>query len=147
MGRRFSSALIMRRFFLSCRPFRLMYAQSFLVTSVRGIGLLPITSASWSLGFIAFMNAAFGLRFVAFLAVLRAGFLAVFFAAFFVLFLLDFFALFLAAIVNLPERVGAVNTAETTSMTAHKVRNSHPIAIGERRFSLWRRPARRRERR
>jgi hypothetical protein len=59
---------------------------------------------------------------------LRAGFLADFFAAFFELFLLDFFALFLAAIVILPERVGAVNTAETTSMTAHKVRNSHPIA-------------------
>src|SRR5579859_4316133 len=48
-----------------------MYAQSFLVTSVRGIGLLPTTSASDALGVIGFMNAAFGLRpdFFAFLAI------------------------------------------------------------------------------
>src|SRR4051812_7447886 len=45
-----SSALIMRLFFLSCRPFFLMYAQSFLVTSVRGIAFDPTTSASLSLG-------------------------------------------------------------------------------------------------
>ena len=36
-----------------------MYAQSFLVTSVRGMGLLPTTSASDALGVIGFMNAAF----------------------------------------------------------------------------------------
>src|SRR4249920_1695888 len=63
------SALIMRLFFLSCRPFFLMYAHSFLVTSVRGIGFDPTTSASLSLGCTGFMNAAFGLRFVAFFAI------------------------------------------------------------------------------
>src|SRR5437762_12456512 len=57
-----SSALIMRLFFLSCRPFFLMYAQSFLVTSVRGIGLVPMTAPSLALGVIGFMNAAFGFR-------------------------------------------------------------------------------------
>src|SRR6185436_2149813 len=45
-----SSALIIRLFFLSCRPFFLMYAQSFLVTSVRGIGFEPTTSDSAALG-------------------------------------------------------------------------------------------------
>src|SRR5258708_2514414 len=60
-----SSALIMRLFFLSCRPFFLMYAHSFLVTSVRGIGFDPTTSASLSLGWTGFMNAAFGFRFAA----------------------------------------------------------------------------------
>src|SRR5215831_1839973 len=51
-----------------------MYAQSFLVTSVRGIGLLPTTSASDALGVIGFMNAAFGLRadFFAFLAIFNS---------------------------------------------------------------------------
>ena len=53
-----SSALMLRLFFGSCRSFVLMYCQSRLVTSVRGIGLLPITSASWGLGCIGFMNAA-----------------------------------------------------------------------------------------
>src|ERR1700674_1416082 len=64
IGRRFSSALIMRRFFESWRPFRLMYCQSFLVTSVRGIGELPTTEARSLLGCIGFMNAAFGVRFL-----------------------------------------------------------------------------------
>jgi hypothetical protein len=50
-----------------------MYAQSFFVTSVRGAGLLPITSASAALGVIGFMNAALGLR---------ADFFAVFLAIF-----------------------------------------------------------------
>src|SRR5512140_794773 len=54
-----ASALIMRRFFWSCRPSFLMYAQIRLVTSVRGIGLSPITSASCGLGVIGCMNAAF----------------------------------------------------------------------------------------
>jgi hypothetical protein len=52
-----------------------MYAQSFFVTSVRGIAFEPTTSASAGLGVITFMNAAFG-----FLALF---FFAVFFAAFF----------------------------------------------------------------
>src|SRR5687768_17052210 len=39
-----------------------MYSQSFFVTSVRGIGRLPTTAASCSLGCMAFMNAAFGFR-------------------------------------------------------------------------------------
>src|SRR5262245_13050424 len=59
---RLSSALIMRLFFLSCRPWRLMYAHTFLVTSVRGIAFEPTTSASVSLGVTGFMKAAFGFR-------------------------------------------------------------------------------------
>src|SRR4029077_7777546 len=51
-----SSALIMRRFFASCSLFFLMYAHSFLVTSVRGSGLDPTTSPSAALGCIGFMN-------------------------------------------------------------------------------------------
>src|SRR5215510_10222390 len=42
-----------------------MYAQSRLVTSVRGIGLLPTTAARVSLGCTGFMNAAFGFRLLA----------------------------------------------------------------------------------
>src|SRR5207244_6021745 len=67
-----ASALIIRRFFLSCRLFFLMYCHSFLVTSVRGIGLLPTTSASVSSGWTGRMNAALAFRavffFVAFFA-------------------------------------------------------------------------------
>src|SRR5690606_5738389 len=85
-----SSALIMRRFFLSCRLCFLMYAQSFLVSSVRGSGDAPTTAASFSFGVTGFMNAAFGLRLVAFFAAFFAGFFAAFlagafFAAFFFL--------------------------------------------------------------
>src|SRR5207253_5811882 len=69
----------MRRSFWSFRRFFLMYSQIFLVTSVRGIGLSPTTAASCGLGFIGFMNAAFGARLAAFLA---GAFLAgAFFAA------------------------------------------------------------------
>src|SRR3989338_5174311 len=60
---RLSSALIMVLFFLSWSPLRLMYAQSFLVTWVRGSGLLPTTAARALSGCTGFMNAAFGLRF------------------------------------------------------------------------------------
>src|ERR1041385_7008560 len=70
-----ASALMLRRFFLSWRPFRLMYCQSFLVTSVRGIALAPITAPSAALGIIGFMNAALGFRLVAF----RLAFFAAFF--------------------------------------------------------------------
>src|SRR3954453_16286394 len=59
---RLSSALIIRLFFLSWSPFFLMYAQSFLVISVRGIGLAPTTSASLSRGVTGRMKAAFGFR-------------------------------------------------------------------------------------
>jgi hypothetical protein len=41
----------------------LMYCQSFLVTSVRGIAFAPTTAASLSSGRMGFMNAALGLRF------------------------------------------------------------------------------------
>src|ERR1700738_1299390 len=41
-----------------------MYCQSFLVTSVRGIGELPTTLARSLLGRIGFMNAALGVRFL-----------------------------------------------------------------------------------
>src|SRR6185503_5416409 len=77
-----ASALMFRRFFLSWRPFRLMYCQSFLVTSVRGIGLEPTTSLSAASGCIGFMNAALGFRLVVFLATFFfADFLAAFFFA------------------------------------------------------------------
>jgi hypothetical protein len=94
-----------------------MYAQIFLVTSVRGIGELPTTAASAGLGVIAFMNAALGLRFApafffflagafffaavaflaAFFAVFFTAFFAVFFTAFFAVFFAAFFAVFFAA--------------------------------------------------
>src|ERR1039458_5716717 len=74
-----SSALMLRRFFLSWSPFFLMYAQIFFVSSVRGIGVNPTTAPSTASGWTGFMNAAFGLRF-AFFAFL-AGFLAFFLAA------------------------------------------------------------------
>src|SRR5262249_9784871 len=61
-ARSLSSELIMRLLTRSCRPLRFMYAHSFFVTSVRGMGLPPITAASVELGLIGFMNAAFGLR-------------------------------------------------------------------------------------
>src|SRR5262245_21891764 len=60
-----ASALICRLFFESCSLFFLMYAQSRLVTSVRGIGLPPTTAARVSLGCTGFMNAAFGFRLLA----------------------------------------------------------------------------------
>src|SRR5262245_6044432 len=65
-----SSALMLRLFLASCSPFFLMYAQSFLVTSVRGIGLSPITSPSAALGVMGFMKAALAFRAVFFFAVL-----------------------------------------------------------------------------
>jgi hypothetical protein len=58
-----------------------MYCQSFLVTSVRGIGELPTTFARSPLGCIGFMNAAFGVRFLPeddFRRVLRPAFFALF---------------------------------------------------------------------
>src|ERR1035437_131049 len=73
-----SSALMLRRFFLSWSPFFLMYAQIFFVSSVRGIGVDPTTAPSTASGCTGFMNAAFGLRF-AFFAFFAAGFLAFFF--------------------------------------------------------------------
>src|SRR5918993_2619711 len=62
IGRRVSSALIIRLFFGSCRLFFLMYTQSFLVSSVRGSGLAPTTSERAALGVTGAMNAAFGFR-------------------------------------------------------------------------------------
>src|ERR1035437_3651624 len=86
---RFSSASIMRRFSAFCRLNFLMYSQTFFVTSVRGIGLAPITADSTADGIIGFMNAALGLRGA-------AGFFATgFFAAGF--FATGFFAAGLAA--------------------------------------------------
>jgi hypothetical protein len=75
-----SSALIMRLFASSCSLDFLMYSQIFLVTSVRGSGLAPITAASTADGVIGFMNAALGLRGAA--AFFAAGFLAADLAAF-----------------------------------------------------------------
>jgi hypothetical protein len=105
-GRSFSSALMARRFFESCNPFRLMYAQSLLMTWVRGMGLLPITAASFALGCKGLMNAGFGARFLPedFLARLAAFFraagrLADFFADFF---LPAVFFLLVVAIASLP---------------------------------------------
>src|SRR5205809_8010484 len=57
-----------------------MYSHTFLVTSVRGTGLSPITAASCGLGVMAFMKAALGVRFLAgaafFAGALAAAFLA-----------------------------------------------------------------------
>jgi hypothetical protein len=55
-----------------------MYAHSFLVTSVRGIALDPITAARAALGVTGFMKAAFGFRAGAFFffAVLAIGVLS-----------------------------------------------------------------------
>ena len=53
-----------------------MYSHTFLVTSVRGIGLAPITAASAALGVMAFMKAALGVRFLAAGAFAGAAFLA-----------------------------------------------------------------------
>jgi hypothetical protein len=94
-----------RRFFESCKPFRLMYAQSLLMTWVRGMGLLPTTAASLALGCNGLMNAGFGARFLPedFLARFAAFFRAVgrldFFAAFF---LPAVFFFLLVAIASLP---------------------------------------------
>src|SRR5258706_2847414 len=100
-SRSLSSASIIRRLTLFWRLFFLMYPHSLLVTSVRGIGLLPTTAASVELGVIGFMKAAFGLRFAAgffalaarllaaafFIGFFAAGFFAAgFFSAFFVFF-------------------------------------------------------------
>ena len=74
-----ASALIMVRLTLSCRLFFLMYSQTFLVTSVRGIGVAPMTAAKAALGVMAFMKAALGARFLAGAAVLAGA--AAFFAA------------------------------------------------------------------
>src|SRR3989339_928373 len=60
---RVSSALMLRLFLVSCSLFFLMYAQSFLTTSVRGRGLLPTTLASWLLGVSSFMKALLAIRF------------------------------------------------------------------------------------
>src|SRR5215210_7130755 len=96
-----------RRFLASCSPFRLMYAQSLLITWVRGMGLLPITAASFALGCKGFINAGFGARFLPddFLALFAVVFLrdaerlAVFFADFF----LPAVFLLVVAIASLPE--------------------------------------------
>src|SRR5688572_18561349 len=73
------SALIIRLFFASCSLFFLMYAHSRLVTSVRGIGLEPTTSASAADGVTGAMKAAFARRgaFFAVLAFLAVRFFAV----------------------------------------------------------------------
>src|SRR3989339_1164530 len=78
---RFASAFIILLLTLSCRPFFLMYCQSFLVTSVLGIGLSPTTKARALLIFMGFMNAALGFLFV--LAFFTTFFFATFFTAFF----------------------------------------------------------------
>src|SRR5690242_12569525 len=69
-GLSFSSELIIRWLFLSCKPLRLMYAQIFLVTSVRGMPLEPTTAASGPSGVIGFINAALGFRLKPLLATL-----------------------------------------------------------------------------
>ncbi len=59
-----------------------MYSQIFLVTSVRGSGVAPITAARVADGVIGFMNAALGVRGAAFFAAgfLTAGLAAAFLA-------------------------------------------------------------------
>src|SRR5688500_8987031 len=87
-----------------------MYPHSLLVTSVRGIGLLPTTASSVALGVIGFMKAAFGLRL---LLAFAAGLLA---AAFFIGFLAadrlaaGFFAAFLPFFAAISESSNLVMT-------------------------------------
>src|SRR5215470_17336887 len=69
-----------------------MYCQSFLVISVRGIGLPPMTAARAASGCLGAMNAAFGVRFFAFLA----GAFFARFTAFFPPFLAAFLPFFAA---------------------------------------------------
>src|SRR6267142_3704760 len=57
-----ASALIIRLLLGSCSLFFLMWAHSRLVTSVRGIGFEPTTSASAALGVTGFMKAALAFR-------------------------------------------------------------------------------------
>src|SRR5262249_41963362 len=81
------------------RPFLRMYAQSFFVTSVRGIAFPPTTAASAASGCTGFMNAAFGVRFAPpFFAAFFAGFFAAAFLAAFLAppFFAAFFAFFAA---------------------------------------------------
>jgi hypothetical protein len=148
-GRSLSSALIARRFLASCKPFRLMYDHSLLMTCVRGCGLLPITAASCELGVRGFMNDGLGVRFLPeadffvafvarfavffvvrlalFAAVFRAaGRFAVFLTDFFAAFLVDFFAaFFLAAIACLPLSgdTSYLGTSETTGTTVTAIRH------------------------
>jgi hypothetical protein len=56
MGLSLSSALMLRLFLLSWSLFFLMYAQSFFVTSVLGIGVAPTIAANFSLGVTGAMN-------------------------------------------------------------------------------------------
>src|SRR3989344_4192931 len=56
---RFSSALMLRLFLGSWRLLLLMYTQSFLTTSERGIGPAPTTAARSSLTLRGFINAEF----------------------------------------------------------------------------------------
>src|SRR5690349_10018446 len=82
-GRSLSSALIARRFLLSCSPLRLMYDHSLLMTCVRGCGVEPMTAASCALGVRGRMNAGFGVRLRPEEAFFRvAAFFVVRFAAF-----------------------------------------------------------------
>ena len=87
-----------------------MYAQSLLMTWVRGMGLLPITLASVELGCNGLMNAGFGLRLVVdFLLALFAVFFRA--AGRFARFLADFLPavfLLLVAIASLPKWVRTV---------------------------------------
>jgi len=54
-----ASAFIILLFFLSCSPFFLIYAQSFLTTSDRGMGPFPTIAASSSETFKGFIKAEF----------------------------------------------------------------------------------------
>jgi hypothetical protein len=88
-----------------------MYAQSLLMTWVLGIGLFPITAASFALGCKGLMNAGFGARFLPddFLVALFAVFLRA--AGRFADFLAAFFipaVFFLVAIASLPNWVRTV---------------------------------------
>src|SRR4051812_24381098 len=125
-----------------------MYAQSFLVTSVRGIGVGPTPGASCELGVMAFMNAAFGVRLapdrlaVFFLAPDFADFLAPpffaepFFAEdFLALFLAPFFAVFFAAMLISPGNVNRFSHSEKRCTTGRKIQAPIGRAIGNFRFS------------
>ena len=108
-----------------------MYAQSFLVTSVRGHRARPDHGGELVvLGCIGFMNAALGVRFLPdfLVAFFRA---AVFLAGLRALFLADFLAaFFLVAIACLPVFVRTVRAAVPQNSRDKQYTDS-PTAIGK----------------
>jgi hypothetical protein len=93
------------------------------MTCVRGIGLLPMTAASFALGCKGLMNAGFGARFLPEEDFFLVAFLAAFFRAagrradFLVDFFLPAVFLLVVAIASLPDGVRTVRASEPSKTT------------------------------